>query len=176
MGHLRSTRSPEKPGKRLTCVATLWVLALFASRPTGAQTPHLPLQFEGRIDALIASTTGVEGGVGLSIPAGLYTRLGLVGGVGAGEHGWEGRTDLVARFSLDPFRQSSWAPYAGGGISGRYRTSVDGGSDAYLLVYLGVEGPLPFGQLKGWAPAIELGLGGGARIGVIFRRGVHGRR
>lgn len=170
------TRSGQRKSRRLTSVALLWALALFATRSIGAQTPHLPLQFEGRLDALIASRTGVEGGIGLSIPAGLYTRLGLVGGIGAGEHGWEGRTDLIARFSLDPFRQSSWAPYAGGGISGRFRTTADGGSDAYLLIYLGVEGPLPIGELKGWAPAIELGLGGGARIGVIFRRGVHGRR
>jgi hypothetical protein len=134
------------------------------------------VQTEYRLDALVAHTTGVEAGLGVSVPAGLYMRWGLVGGVGAGAHGAEGRTDLVARFSLDPFRQSRWAPYAGAGISGRYRGERDGGSRGYLLVYLGLEGPLPLGRTAGLVPAVEVGLGGGARIGVIVRRGINARR
>ena len=88
----------------------------------------------------------------------------------------EGRTDFVSRFSLDPFRQSRWAPYAGGGISGRYRSELDGGSRAYLLIFLGVEGPLPLGEMAGWVPAFELGLGGGARVGIVLRQGINARR
>jgi len=145
-------------------------------RTASAQLPQLPLQVEGRLDGLFARTSGVEGGIGLSVPVGLYARTGLVGGIGAGSHGVEGRTDLIARFSLDPFRQSRWAPYIGGGISGRYRSEEDGGSHAYLLVYLGLEGALPIGRTSGWVPAFELGLGGGARVGVILRRGINGRR
>jgi len=141
-----------------------------------AQSPQQPLQMEGRIDAIVARTTGFEAGVGLSVPAGIYVRSGLVAGIGAGRHGVEGRTDLIARFSLDPFRQSRWAPYGGGGISGRYRSKLDGGSRAYVLVFLGVEGPLPLGQTSGLVPAFELGLGGGARFAVILRRGINARR
>ncbi|HYU52339.1 MAG TPA: hypothetical protein VEK37_05315, partial [Gemmatimonadaceae bacterium] len=135
-----------------------------------------PLQTEARLDGIIAHTTGVEAGLGLSIPAGIYVRSGLVAGVGAGRHGVEGRTDLISRFSLDPFRQSRWAPYGGGGVSGRYRSKLDGGSRAYLLIFFGVEGPLRLGRTSGFVPAFELGLGGGARVGVVLRRGINARR
>ena len=141
-----------------------------------AQSPQQPLQMEGRIDAIVAHTTGFEAGLGLSVPAGIYLRSGLVAGIGVGRHGVEGRTDLIARFSLDPFRQSRWAPYGGGGISGRYRSNLDEGSRAFVLVFLGVEGPLPLGQTSGLVPAFELGLGGGARFAVILRRGINARR
>ena len=158
----------------LLCIAVGLALAL----PTAAdaQINQQPLQVEGRLDAIIARTTGVEAGLGLSVPAGIYMRSGLVAGIGAGRHGLEGRTDLISRFSLDPFRQSNWAPYGGAGISGRYRSRLDGGSRAYLLVFLGVEGPLPFGRTSGLVPAFELGLGGGARVGIILRRGINARR
>ena len=141
-----------------------------------AQIPQQRLQTEYRLDALVARTTGGEAAIGVSVPAGLYVRTGLVAGVGAGRHGAEGRTDLFSRFSLDPFRQSRWAPYAGAGISGRYRNDRDGGARAYLLVFLGAEGPLPLGRTSGIVPAVELGLGGGARFSVILRRGINGRR
>jgi hypothetical protein len=147
-----------------------------AARAANAQLPQQPVQVEGRLDGLFARTSGVEAGLGLSMPVGLYVRTGLVGGIGAGSRGVEGRTDLITRFSLDPFRQSRWAPYAGGGISGRYRSEEDGGSHAYLLIYLGLEGALPTGRTSGWVPAFELGLGGGARVGIILRRGINGRR
>lgn len=136
----------------------------------------MPVQAEYRLDALVAHTTGVEASLGLSVPAGLYMRTGVVAGIGAAAHGAEGRTDLFSRFSLDPFRQSRWAPYAGGGISGRYRSERDGGAHAYLLIFLGVEGPLPTGRTSGIVPAFELGLGGGARFSVILRRGINARR
>jgi hypothetical protein len=112
----------------------------------------------------------------VSIPAGIYVRNGLVGGLGVGRHGLDGRTDFVTRFSSDPFRQNRWAPYGGAGLSGRYRPTADGGSKAYLLVFLGIEGPLTYGAAAGWVPAFEVGLGGGARVGFILRRGITGRR
>ncbi|HYS69781.1 MAG TPA: hypothetical protein VEM14_06025 [Gemmatimonadaceae bacterium] len=140
------------------------------------QVPELPVQIEGRLDGIFARTPGVEAGLGFTVPSGIYVRSGLVAGLGAGRHGVEGRTDFVARFSFDPFRQSRWAPYAGGGVSGRYRSSLDGGSRAYLLILLGVEGPLPRGRTEGWAPAVEVGLGGGARIAIVIRRGINSRR
>jgi hypothetical protein len=45
-----------------------------------------------------------------------------------------------------------------------------------VLVFLGIEGPLAAGQAAGWVPAFEIGLGGGARIGFILRKGIAGRR
>ena len=151
-------------------------LTLVAPAAALSQVPQQPLQVEGRVDAIVARTTGVEAGLGLSVPSGIYMRTGLVAGIGAGRHGVEGRTDLISRFSLDPFRQSRWAPYAGAGVSGRYRTKLDGGSHAYLMIFLGVEGPLALGATTGVVPAFELGLGGGARFAVILRRGINARR
>jgi hypothetical protein len=143
---------------------------------TAAQAVEQGFQSEFRLDAIFARSSAIEAAYGFTVPAGIYMRSGLVAGIGAGRHGVEGRTDLVARFSLDPFRQSRWAPYAGAGLSGRFRSKLDGGSRAYLLVFLGVEGPLPLGERQGWVPALEVGLGGGGRVGVIMRRGVNARR
>jgi hypothetical protein len=133
-------------------------------------------QSELRLDAIFARSSAVQTAYGFTVPAGTYVRSGLVAGIGVGRHGVEGRTDLIARFSLDPFRQSRWAPYAGAGLSGRYRSEEDGGSRAYLLVFVGFEGPLPLGRTAGWVPALEVGLGGGGRVGVIMRKGINARR
>lgn len=161
--------------KKFSTLLTIPALAAVATRAP-AQTSEQPVQTEWRVDGIFARTSGVEAGLGVSVPTGIYIRNGLVGGIGVGRHGVEGRTDLVSRFSLDPFRQSRWSLYGGGGISGRYRTRDDGGTHAYLLILLGLEGPLPFGRTSGWAPAFEVGLGGGARVGVIVRRGINARR
>ncbi len=151
-------------------------LSLLTCDPARAQIPTQSFQSEVRVDGIFARTGAVEAGYGLSIPAGIYMRTGLVAGVGAGRNGVESRADLISRFSMDPFRQSRWAPYGGAGLSGRFRSSADGGSRAYLLIFLGVEGPLPDGRASGWVPAVEVGLGGGARVALILRRGINGRR
>ncbi|HJP87133.1 MAG TPA: hypothetical protein VJ852_14175 [Gemmatimonadaceae bacterium] len=161
--------------KRSLLVVSIVALAA-AGTAASAQVEQQRVQTEWRLDGLFARSSGVEAGVGVSVPTGIYVRNGLVGAVGAGRHGIEGRTDLLSRFSLDPFRQSRWALYGGGGISGRYRSREDGGSHAYLMLFLGVEGPLPVGRTSGWMPAFEVGLGGGARVGVILRRGINARR
>jgi len=161
--------------KRVTVLVALGV-AVILPVVGGAQIVLQRFQSEGRLDAIFARSGAGEAAYGFTVPAGIYVRSGLVAGIGAGRHGLEGRTDLISRFSFDPFRQSHWAPYAGAGLSGRYRSTRDGGDRAYLLVFLGVEGPLPLGQLSGWVPAVEVGLGGGARIGLILRRGVNARR
>ena len=143
---------------------------------TSAQIPQQSLQTELRADGLFARSAGFEAGIGISVPTGIYVRNGVVGGIGFGRHGLEGRTDLLSRFSLDPFRQSRWALYGGGGISGRYRASADGGSHAYLMLVVGLEGPLPDGHTSGWVPIFEAALGGGARVGIGVRRGINARR
>jgi hypothetical protein len=141
-----------------------------------SQTPTQSIQDEARADVIVARAASVQAGYGVSIPAGIYVRMGVVAALGAGARGLEGRADLVSRFSLDPFRQSRWAPYGGAGISGRFRPDQAGGSRGYLLVLLGVEGPLAAGKRTGWVPAVELGLGGGARVGFVLRRAVADRR
>src|SRR6266446_11002872 len=76
-----------------------------------AQINQQRVQAEGRLDAIVAHTAGVEAGFGVSVPAGIYMRTGLVAGIGAGRHGLEGRTDLVSRFSLALFRQATSEQY-----------------------------------------------------------------
>jgi len=161
--------------KRVMLMVSLGLAATLPVAGRG-QIVQQRIQSEVRVDGIFARTSGVEAAYGFTVPVGIYVRSGIVAGVGVGRHGAEGRTDFISRFSFDPFRQTRWAPYAGAGLSGRYRSELDGGARAYLLVFLGVEGPLPLGELSGWVPALEVGLGGGARIGLILRRGVNARR
>ena len=163
---------------RAKSVVLIVSLGLAGALPVdgSAQIVQQKVQSEVRLDAIFARSAGAEAAYGFTVPVGIYVRSGIVAGIGTGRHGVEGRTDFVSRFSFDPFRQTRWAPYGGAGLSGRYRSTLDGGDRAYLLVFLGVEGPLPLGELSGWVPALEIGLGGGARVGLILRRGVNARR
>ncbi len=162
-------------GKKMMMLLALGVAAT-PPAISSAQVVQQDFQNEFRLDAIFSRSGAVQAAYGFTVPAGIYVRSGMVAGIGAGRHGIEGRSDLVVRFSFDPFRQSRWAPYAGAGLSGRYRSKLDGGSRGYLLVFLGVEGPLPLGERSGWVPAVEVGLGGGARVGIVLRRGVNARR
>lgn len=125
---------------------------------------------EFRVDGIIAGVSALHAGAGVTMVSGTYVRGGIVGGVGFSRDGLSGRIDGFARFHFDPFRQSRWAPYGGGGISGRFDRLA--GARAFLLVLAGLDGPVK----NGITPSVELGLGGGARIGVILRRGTAERR
>ena len=110
----------------------------------------------------------------MNVPATTYVRLGVVGALGQAWSGGNattaGRVDGLIRFIVDPLRESRWAPYAAGGVGGIY----DGSEKwrAVLVGVLGVEGPVT-GHV---VPAIELGFGGGVRVGVALRRAMRGRR
>ena len=125
---------------------------------------------EFRIDGIIARVSALQAGAGVTVVAGTYVRAGIVSGLGFSHDGLSGRIDGFARFHSDPFRQSRWAPYVGGGISGRFDRVA--GARAYLLFLAGLDGPVN----NGVTPSVELGLGGGARIGVILRRATGERR
>lgn len=137
-----------------------------AARAEGQQAPAA--QLEARVDAFTGDPWTVHAGAGITAPLGTYVRFGVVGGVGAGGEGLSGRADLIARFTLDPFRERRWAPYAVGGISARF----DDRSRQFLLLMAGVEGPVR----GGLAPAVEFGFGGSFRFGVALRQGVPRRR
>jgi len=140
--------------------------------PAATQTATRPGKVvpEVRLDGIIASLSALHLGAGFTIPAGTYVRTGAVAGVGFSRNGLSGRIDALARFHFDPFRQSRWAPYGGGGVSARF--DKDEKTRAYLLLLFGLDGPVN----NGATPSFELGLGGGARIGVIFRRATAERR
>lgn len=125
---------------------------------------------EVRLDGIVARVSALQLGAGFTVTAGTYVRTGAVAAVGFSRDGLSGRIDAIARFHFDPFRQSRWAPYGGGGISGRFDS--DEKARAYILLLFGLDGPV----YNGATPTFELGLGGGARIGVIVRRATAERR
>jgi hypothetical protein len=128
------------------------------------------LQFEARADVLAGPPAGGQLGVGANVAAGYYVRIGLDAALGAssrdGAAVLSGRVDLASRFLLDPFKEFAWAPYAGGGITAQWFFDRRGVPRADLLLLIGLEGP----ARAGWRTAFELGLGGGARLGVVLRR------
>ena len=154
------------------CVA----LAASATANAQVQGPAAPdnakhnVDAEVRLDGIIARVSAVQLGVGATAVAGNYVRIGMDGGLGFSRHGLSGRIDGFARFHFDPFRQSRWAPYGGGGVSGRFDKGEK--ARAYLLVFLGIDGPVS-GSVT---PSFELGLGGGGRVGVILRQARKERR
>ena len=148
-----------------------------ATHETRAQRPQQPpprSQPEQRADVIDARSTAAHLGVGFSVPAGTYVRLGVVGAMGqawrSGEPSTAGRVDGLVRFVVDPLREFRWAPYGAGGIGAIY----DGTEKwrAVLVGAVGIEGPASGAVV----PAVEIGFGGGARVGVAIRRAMRGRR
>ncbi|MBA3656509.1 MAG: hypothetical protein H0W69_04065 [Gemmatimonadaceae bacterium] len=152
----------EEPGLRSICrtLAAFGVAAALCPCRTPAQGRP-----EFRIDGIVSKSTAVQAGGGVLFPLGTYVRSGLVVGAGitGGKPGF--RADFVNAFHVDPFRESRWGPYGAGGFSFRH-DEAGKGSNTFLLVLIGVEGP----PRNGFSPAFELGLGGGVRAGVILRR------
>ena len=125
---------------------------------------------ELRLDATSAHVSRLELSAGAVVPIGIYTRLALTAGAGmAREYGLYhtvGRADAIARFELDPLKQHSQGAYLGGGIS------LLGDSGPHVRAWLALVAGLELKQRRGWVPALELGLGGGARVAVSLRRGM----
>jgi hypothetical protein len=123
---------------------------------------------EYRADGIIGRGTTVQGGAGASVPLGIYVRLGVDGAAGAT---WRdqtsrasGRVDVIARFLLDPFRETPVGLSFGGGLSVPY-TNGDTRLQPYLTAVIDVEG-----RMRGpVTPAVQIGLGGGTRIGFLLR-------
>lgn len=142
------------------------LIALPAARLAGQQSPaSYP---ELRADGVFGAGSAVQAGAGLVVPAGVYVRVAADGLVGetwrSGASATAGRAEVVARFLLDPLREAGVGLSVGGGLSmpvgqGRARAP-------YLTVVVDVEGR----RHAGFSPALQIGLGGGARVGVALRR------
>ena len=138
--------------------AVLAALLLVLTAPiAGAQR----VQPEIRFETLGPAYQGLLG-VAVHVPMGRYVRIGF-GGTGFAI----GRTDLIARFTFDPYRQMRWALSAGGGIS--YDAEL---KEPFLALHSELEGP----KLRGVTPFVSAGLAGGARFAVGMRRAFPNRR
>jgi hypothetical protein len=139
---------------------------------------------EVRTEARLGEEPAVQGGAGLFADLGGFARGGLVTLVGPS---WQreppqagraeqrraraaGRIEAIARFHVDPFRQARRGVYLGGGVS--HLVGPTALPRWQLVALAGVEG----GARGGIAPALELGLGGGLRLGAALRRARPARR
>lgn len=145
-------------------------LVLLATVPAGTHAQQrIGIAPELRLDVLGGGPSSVQGAFGVQIPSGYYVRIGVLAGAGAtlerdGTSRAAGRVDVLARFLLDPFRQSRWGFSAGAGVSVR----ADPGDRARprLFAALDLEGRR---ARRGFTPAVQIGLGGGVRGGVGLR-------
>jgi hypothetical protein len=131
-------------------------------------------QWEFRQDITGAREPGAHVGVGLNVRADYYVRLGAAMSAGAvrrEDDVWVGapRLDLTARYLLDPFGERPRGWYGGGGVSIAQRAGE--GATATLQLLVGLEGR----RGPKISPAIELGVGGGVRLGVVLRKTRHTR-
>jgi hypothetical protein len=159
--------------RRLVSIVTALVGALGA-RTVPAQRIELPSYVEYRADAIDGRGTTAQAGLGYTMPLGIYVRVAAIGAIGPqwrdGRTLMAGRSDLIARFLLDPFRQTPVALSIGGGVSVPYQQGAV--SRPYLAAVIDVEGRR-HGRLT---PALQVGIGGGTRIGLGFRTSVRQRR
>lgn len=148
--------------------ALLAAATFVGARAVRAQNAPPPRYAEYRADAIIGNGTAAEAGAGIVIPFGMYVRMGVDGAAGATWRGTaahaSGRVDAIARFLLDPFREVPVGLSLGGGVSVPY-TSGDRNVRPYLTAVVDIEG-----RMRGAiTPAIQVGLGGGTRVGIVLR-------
>ncbi len=154
-------------GRSLAAFGLLSVGAVQSAAQLGQRQPLAP-RWEGRLEASAAEAPGAHLGVGIGVRSGWYARPSLTlaaGAVRGDDAVWRGsqRGDLVLRVLLDPFGERRRGWYGGAGVSVQ---QVAGRSRGALLLLAGVEGQ----ARRGMRPAIELGVGGGVRLGVVLRR------
>jgi len=154
---------PRAVACAITTFALMWLLGSSAR----AQT-RPPAYAEYRADGIVGRGTTVQGGLGASVPLGIYVRLGIDAAGGAT---WRdettrasGRVDVIGRFLLDPFRETPIGLSFGGGLSVPYADG-DARVRPYFTVVVDVEG-----RTRGpVTPALQVGLGGGVRVGLVLR-------
>ena len=149
--------------------AALVLMFVVATRSDGQQQRlHVPPYEEFRADAIVGDGTAVQGGAGIVFPAGIYMRVNVDGAAGTrfreGESRTSGRVDLIARFLLDPFRETPIGLSLGGGVTVPY-TDGETGVQPYLTAVIDIEGS----RHGRFTPALQIGLGGGARVGIVLR-------
>jgi hypothetical protein len=155
------------------CIPRTLVLLATAMLGAGvARAQNSPPAYpEYRADAVVGRGTTAQLGLGAVIPGGVYARMSVDGGAGAtwrdGAAHASGRVDVIARFLLDPFREAPVGLSFGAGVSVPY---VAG--DAHVRPYLTFVTDIEGRRRGGFTPALQIGLGGGARVGLVLRQSV----
>jgi hypothetical protein len=146
-------------------------VCLCVTGPLQAQSTVRP---EVRLDAIAATNTSLQLGAAVMMPAGLYVRWGLVAGAGpvrrTGVTRMAAHVDVMTRFLMDPMRESPFGLYGLAGVSGVY--DGRGSVEPRVVAGLGLEGR----RRGGMAPAVEVALGGGLRMGIVLRAARPNRR
>ena len=178
--HARSGREllalalPERAALfALLCLAHMPVVRASAQQSAKRVVPPLEVRADA-IDPRSANSGTLQAGIGINVPLGSYMRLELDGAGGVTRRDAidyrSGRADVVARFLLDPFAESPWGLSIGGGMSALFGEGAR--TRAYLVVVADLEAP----RVAGIVPALQVGLGGGLRVGVVARAYRVGRR
>jgi hypothetical protein len=152
------------------CAVVAAIAFLCAGRPAAAQLtlPDPAHYTEYRGDAIVARGTTAQLGAGEVVPIGFYVRFSVDGAAGAtwrdGATHASGRVDALARFIFDPLREVPVGLSLGGGLTVPY-VSGDKRVRPLIAAVIDVEGRM-HGPIT---PAIQIGLGGGARVGFVLR-------
>jgi hypothetical protein len=160
-------RSLSEIGRRALAAGVIAAGSAWSRPALGQPTP--PVYAEYRADVIVARAVATQAGAGAVVPLGVYVRLGVDGAAGATWHDGaahaSGRVDAISRFLLDPYREAPFGLSLGGGVSVPYAIG-DRRVRPYLTAVIDVEGRShgPF------TPALQIGLGGGARVGFVLRR------
>jgi hypothetical protein len=147
---------------------SLVIFNLAGASTAAAQRPTVT--HELRVDAIVAHNSAIEGGASLIVPAGVYARTAVTaaGGMAERESAAKGvgRLEVVSRFLLDPFRDWPYGLSIGAGVG--VTNLADGRRwRPYLASVLDLE-TKRVGKLS---PALQVGLGGGVRLGIALRSG-----
>jgi hypothetical protein len=162
---------PRSRVEFLLILISLLALALSSRAEAQQQAPRRSFPpLELRVDAIdvsSASSGTLQAGVGANIPLGYYVRLELNGAGGVTRRDSvnhnSGRVDVLARFLFDPFNDAPWGLSIGGGMSAMFEQGTT--TREYLVVVVDLEAP----HIGRVAPALQVGLGGGLRVGFVLR-------
>jgi hypothetical protein len=145
------------------------VLAVLAAVDVHAQRQRIPPYAELRVEGIFSGhETTALAGAGVVVPAGTYTRVSLGASFGAAVRSSEtvgaGRVDFIARFLLDPLREMPVGLSMGGGLTVPYARDAHG-VHPLMVAVMDVEGR----RGGRFTPALQVGLGGGARVALVLR-------
>jgi hypothetical protein len=151
-----------KPSRTLAA----FIAGIVASSAAAAQ--NAPVSYpELRVDAINGRGNTLQAGGGITVPAGIYVRVAFdVAGGSTWRDGAahaSGRGDVIARFTLDPLREVPLGLSLGGGVS---VPVIEGDR---VRPYATVVADLDGRRHGSWTPAVQVGLGGGVRIGFAIR-------